>query len=108
MNAIRNVSESHVAGLRDEAQRLVDWREHVRAKPLLSFAVAAYLGYASMDKLAGGKKHVRRTRQTDAQEDANANVATTSLASGIMAFVGSMASMALREYALGKIRSLRS
>ena len=97
MNSIRNASESHVADLHQEAHRLVDWREHGRARPLLAVAAAATIGYSVM--------HKSRARKGINSESHNAAVATAGVSTGVMALVGSLASSAIRQYAMHKFRS---
>ncbi len=87
MNAIRNSSERHVVRMHAEAERLVDWREHVRAQPLLAVAVASAAGFLLMYR-----KGPRRsaTIQTATRQEENADATRTTLASGAMAFAGTM------------------
>lgn len=113
MNSIRNVSEAHVAELHQQVQRLGDWREYVRAQPLVSLAAGAAIGYMVTSKFSGGGKKERRQASRpasrssqEAQEQTATTAATAGITSGIMAFVGSLASAAVRQYALQKLRGL--
>jgi len=110
MNAIRNVSEAHVADLHQQAQRLGDWREYVRAQPLVSVTAVACVGFILIRKLRGANTYASRARPGEAA-DANPDqvgvtAATVGVSSGLMAFVGSLASAAAREYLLQKLRGL--
>ena len=101
MNAIRNASERHVAQMHLEAERLVDWREHVRAQPLpaLAIAVAAgfWLFYRKPPALATPRPATPSSaKKLDAQQQDF--VARTTFASGAMAFVGTMAGNLLKQY----------
>jgi spore maturation protein SpmA len=115
MNAIRNASEAHVADLHDEAQRLVDWREYVRAQPVASVATVAAIGFVVMNRMSSSNRcPVVPTSaiESPAVQQATANrsatdgvqpaIATT-VGSGMMAFLGSLASAAVKQYALRKL-----
>lgn len=106
MNAIRNVSERHVAALHREAQRLVDWREHVRSAPIIAVTAASVVGYLAVSSVVGNKPS-RTTVNTAAQSDGDAlsQTAKTSIGAGVMAFVGSLASLAVKQYATNYIRN---
>ena len=45
MRSVRMSGHDHVVELQGEAKRLVDWKEYVRAKPILSVAVASLVGF---------------------------------------------------------------
>lgn len=45
MRLVRLSSKDHVIDLQGEAKRLVDWKEYVRAKPILAVAGASLLGF---------------------------------------------------------------
>lgn len=105
MNAIRNASERHVSQMHLEAERLVDWREHVRAQPLpaLAIAVAAgfWLFYRKPPTLATPRPPTSSPSSSSAEkQDAQQQefVARTTFASGAMAFVGTMAGNLLKQY----------
>jgi hypothetical protein len=110
MNAIRNVSEAHVADLHQQAQRLGDWREYVRAQPVLSVAVAACVGFVLIRNVRGVKtctSHTPRGTDRDAKPDeVNMTAAKLGVSSGLMAFAGSLASAAARQYLMQKLRGL--
>ncbi|MCA9157908.1 MAG: hypothetical protein KDA72_06245 [Planctomycetales bacterium] len=95
MNAIRNSSQRHVERMQVEAGRLVDWREHVRAQPLLAVAVASAAGFLLV---------FRRTtpapstpQQLASKQVESGEAARTSLASGAMAFAGTMLGNLLKQ-----------
>ena len=46
MRLVRTAGHDHADELHGEAKRLVDWTEYVRAKPLVSIAVASVLGFS--------------------------------------------------------------
>ena len=93
MNEIRNSSERHVVRMHAEAERLVDWREHVRSHPLMAVGVAAAAGFFM----------VYRSRGT-AETKVNEAATRSSIASGAMAFVGTMAGNMLKQYAANYVK----
>ncbi len=106
MNAIRNASERHVVRMHAEAERLVDWREHVRSQPLLAVGVATaagfFLMYRSRSKTAPQPSPQAAAPKSDtAQETAT----RSSIASGTMAFVGTMAGNMLKQYATNYVKT---
>lgn len=46
MRAVRASGHDHAGALHGEAKRLVDWKEYVRSKPLVSIAVASLVGFS--------------------------------------------------------------
>ena len=46
MQSVRACGYYHAEVLHGEAKRLVDWKEYVRAKPLMSIAVASLVGFS--------------------------------------------------------------
>lgn len=112
MNAIRNSSERHVVRMHAEAERLVDWREHVRSQPLVAVGVAAAAGFFLMYRTRGSnapavRKQFASQEASGASREANRadeTVARSSLASGAMAFVGTMAGNMLKQYAANYIK----
>ncbi len=112
MNAIRNSSERHVVRMHAEAERLVDWREHVRSQPLVAVGVAAAAGFFLVYRARGSspppvqKKHASQQANGASREAnrADETVARSSLASGAMAFVGTMAGNMVKQYAANYIK----
>lgn len=115
MNAIRNASERHVEQLHHEVERLKDWREHVKSRPVLAVGAAAVVGFWLVSKLGGssnsGKHRVSRrgrgpTKSVTEEERAE-NIATkASMTAGAMGLVGSLASSAIRMAATHYVKSL--
>jgi hypothetical protein len=97
MNRIRNTSDRHVVSLHEEAQRMLDWREHIKARPLVAVAVVAAGGFLLMHRRSPKCPEVV---VHESQREGNRKVAKASIASGAMALVGSLASQALRQYAM--------
>ena len=98
MRYVRSAGQSHASELQGEAKRLVDWKEYVLAKPIVSIAAASVLGFAI----------VRSTMRaisspTPSSDDARIRPATESsvvsnVASGAMALGTSIASSAIKSY----------
>lgn len=51
MRLVRMSGKDHAIDLQVEAKRLVDWKEYVRAKPILSIASASLLGFGLVRSL---------------------------------------------------------
>lgn len=104
MNAIRNSSERHVVRMHAEAERLVDWREHVRSHPLASVGIAAAAGFFLMYRSRGSSAPQVQTTASRKTDKADEAAARTSIASGAMAFVGTMAGNMLKQYAANYVK----
>lgn len=105
MNAIRNSSERHVVRMHAEAERLVDWREHVRSHPLAAVGIAAAAGFFLVYRPRGSSAPQVHTKTTSRKTDkADETAARTSIASGAMAFVGTMAGNMLKQYAANYVK----
>ncbi len=100
MQRIRSASEVHVALMHREAARVVDWREHVRAKPLVAVTVATLVGFTLVKSAMNTKQPRGETRRGDRPDSAPAAVR-----SGVLSFVGAMAANMAKNYVSGYIRS---
>jgi hypothetical protein len=54
MRELRFAGLKDVSQLHDQAERVTDWREHVRAQPVLSAIAASLVGFTVMRTLSGG------------------------------------------------------
>jgi len=52
MQSLRASGYVHVVELQEDAKRLVDWKEYVRSKPILSVAAASLVGFLLMKQTA--------------------------------------------------------
>tara|TARA_R110002095_G_scaffold196511_1_gene175409 strand:- start:2 stop:376 length:375 start_codon:yes stop_codon:yes gene_type:complete len=104
MNAIRNEGEVHVSELHDEADRLTDWREYVRANPLASFAIASAVGYSVVSSVSGRGSASKVSRKPSSEAVPADTVASMGITSGLMALAGSLASTAVRQYLTHKVK----
>lgn len=108
MRAIRNSSERHVEHMHLEAERLTDWREHVRSQPILALAAATTLGFLAVQSTtrSDGRPATNGKTSQPATDSAGGRAATrATLASGMMAFAGTMASNLLKQYVSGYVRN---
>lgn len=111
MNQIRNDSEQDVVRLHQQARRMVNWREYVRSRPVVAVGVTMVAGYVLLHR--SSRKRSKRSRHSDQPRvveqpqvvDSKAKVARTSIASGAMALLGSLASQGIKYYALKQLRS---
>ena len=99
MNRIRNVSEIHVADMHHEAGRLVDWREHVRSRPLVSVAAAVMVGFSLIHRSRSSNTHTDRKLDAGGSTPVQASVAT-----GVMSFAGALVSSMVKNYVLNYVR----
>ena len=100
MDNIRSANKTHVADLQLEAGRLVDWREHVRAKPLVSVAVAALVGFSIVN--ARSKSEARPIQSSDNRKS---TIKHASVASNALSIAGSMAGNMIRNYVTNYVRN---
>ncbi len=45
MEAVRRYGRFHAIELREDAKKVIDWREHVRSKPLIAASLASTAGF---------------------------------------------------------------
>ncbi len=102
MHALRSTGDRDVQRLQDQMDRVTDWREHVRARPALSAAVAAVVGFTVVRAV-----FAQPSRKNAAAAPALATVASTAAANpqekrsatrSALAFAGGMASTFLRQW----------
>lgn len=98
MHALRSSGRSHAVELQGEAQRLVDWKEYVLTKPLVSVAAASVLGFAIV------RSTMRAFTLPQARSSAVLSVPSTdrslksSFAGGVISLGTSIASSAIKSY----------
>ncbi len=96
MNAIRNGSEVHIAGLRRDAGRATDIREYVKSQPLLTAGAAACVGFSVVSSLVG--KSESRSGNDDSSETSSETRKAT-VVSGLTALAGAAATAAFKRWA---------
>lgn len=89
MHALRSTGDRDVRQLQNEMERVVDWREHVRARPVLSAVAAAVVGFTVV-------RAVFATRPSPAPLVRAQS--TRSATGSALAFVGGMASTLARQW----------
>ncbi len=102
MHALRSTGDRDVQRLQDQMDRVTDWREHVRARPALSAAVAAVVGFTVVRAVLAQPSR-QTTSSTPASAAPAANSATNvqekrSATRSVLAFAGGMASTFLRQW----------
>ncbi|HUP78975.1 MAG TPA: hypothetical protein VM260_10500 [Pirellula sp.] len=101
MQKVRASGYNHAGELHGEAKRLVDWKEYVRSKPLLSVAVASLVGFSLVRSAVGTNSHATHARASSNNSLENLNSSQSSQSSwksGAMGFVSNLASIALKHY----------
>jgi hypothetical protein len=99
MHRVRHRLDDEVAGLRDNAQRLMDWKYYVRRHPWLTLGAAAVAGYLAIPKPANGATKVyldaetarRLVEQPERVVFESAPPPVSTAATGVLASVGTMA-----------------
>ena len=98
MRSVRASGYEHAGELQGEAMRLVDWKEYVRAKPLVSIAAASLVGFTlvrgTIGTLTGAIEPVSAATRPPS---ANRSMKST-LASGALTLATSIASSAIKNY----------
>lgn len=105
MNALRSTGDRDVRQLQHEIERVVDWREHVRARPAAAAVTAAVVGFAVVRAgFAQRPQSPTATQTGPTQTGPQLAGSTTSAAakksatSSALAFVGGMASTLARQW----------
>jgi len=89
MHALRSTGDRDVRQLQNEMERVVDWREHVRARPVLSVAAAAIVGFTVVRAVFATRPAA--VPRSTAQENRSAS-------GSALAFVGGIASTMARRW----------
>lgn len=98
MQAVRASGYDHAGELHGEARRLVDWKEYVRSKPIMSVAVASVIGFSMIRSTLGMSSQTNPlpSRNTNVLE--NSTSSQSSWKSGAIALVSNVATTALKHY----------
>ena len=108
MGSVRSAGFSHVNDLQREAKRLVDWKEYVLTKPLVSVALSSLLGFvitrSTMRAAIEPKPQI-----LDAKSSSASIVSRNStFAGGVANFATSLATSAIKSYATRFLQSIIS
>lgn len=89
MHALRTTGDRDVRQLQNEMERVTDWREHVRARPVLSAAAAATVGFTVIRAIFASRPAPAPLTTAQAKRSATGSA---------LAFVGGMASTLARQW----------
>ncbi len=100
MRAVRASGHDHAGALHGEAKRLVDWKEYVRSKPLISIAVATLVGFSVMRSTFGASSPSTTTSPSTGFQPlvtpSSSNHATWK--SSVISMATNLATTALKNY----------
>ena len=98
MESVRASGYDHAGELHCEAKRLVDWKEYVRSKPLMSVAVASVIGFSLVRSTLGISSQTNQlpSRNMNVQESPTSSQSTWR--SGAIALVSNVATTAIKHY----------
>lgn len=108
MHAVRSAGHSHVDELQDEAKRLIDWKEYVLTKPLVSVVAASLMGFLIARSTSKAVLEIK-PRRTDADSVLNSKASgTPTLAGGFVNLATSIASSAVKSYVAKSLQRIIS
>ncbi len=98
MRSVRSSGVDYAGKLHGEAMRLVDWKEYVRAKPLVSIAAASLMGFTIMRGTMRASHGSALFVSSAKQPLFAARTMKSNFASGVLAIATSIASSAMKNY----------
>ena len=98
MHALRSSGRSHAVELQGEAQRLVDWKEYVLTKPLVSVAAASVLGFAFVRSTMRALTLPKPTGSAVFSDPPTDRSPKSNFAGGVISLGTSIASSAIKSY----------
>ncbi len=98
MQSVRASGHYHAGELHGEANRLVDWKEYVRSKPLMSIAVASLVGFSVVRSTLGTNSPANIPLPGRTTDFGNTKPNQASWKSGAIALVANVASTAIKHY----------
>ena len=101
MQMVRASGYNHAGELHGEAMRLVDWKEYVRSKPLMSIAIASLVGFSIVRITFGSKAQTMpepQSRNTVPEKSRSSESSQSSWKNGAITLVTSVASTAAKNY----------
>ncbi len=108
MQRVRASGYSHAGELQGEAKRLVDWKEYVRSKPLMSIAVASLVGFSFVRSALGANSQVVPARASSHNALENSMSSQSSWKSGAITLVSNVALTAVKQYLSSLLQSRRT
>ncbi len=102
MRELRSTGQSDVIQLHAQAERVTDWREHVRAKPLVTAVSSTVVGYMVARALAGAPVISTANNRTTIQPvggSSSVQVAKqASMSAGLLSLAGGIALSVGRQW----------
>lgn len=98
MEELRSMGRRDVKRMFHEVERVADWREHVRSRPLMSTLAAVAVGYIMVKSVTS-----RPAKTYPEQKAPPINASTfqrTSASSGLLALMGGVATNVARQWAM--------
>ena len=108
MQSVRASGHYHAGELHGEANRLVDWKEYVRSKPLMSIAVASLVGFSIVRSTLGTNSSANNPPPGSPAVFENAKSSQSSWKSGAIALVANVASTAIKHYFASLLQSRKT
>ncbi len=108
MKIVRATGYDHAGELHVEAKRLVDWKEYVRAKPLMSVAVASLVGFSIVRVTLGTSSRAIGSTDSSIPSLERSISRQSSWTSGAMALVTNVASTAIKHYIVSLLQTRRT
>lgn len=108
MQSVRASGHYHAGELHGEANRLVDWKEYVRSKPLMSIAVASLVGFSIVRSTLGTNSSANVPPPGRPAVFENAKSSQSSWKSGAIALVANVASTAIKHYFASLLQSRKT
>ncbi len=98
MRSVRRSGYDHVVELQGEAKRLADWKEYVRAKPILSIAAASLVGFGLVRNAFSVVSKTPPSMLSDALPRDNTRSIRSTIYSSVATLVTSTVSNAVKTY----------
>jgi hypothetical protein len=98
MQSLRSSGRSHACELQGEAHRLVDWKEYVLTKPLVSLTVASVLGFAFVRSSMRAITKPLSKNPPISSDSTTDSSAKSSFVGGVVSLSTSIASSAIKSY----------
>ena len=98
MRLVRTSGKDHAIDLQGEAKRLLDWKEYVRAKPILSVVSATLLGFGVVRQLIFASSKPSTTPSTIQSLKLEPSPLKTTLSSSIAKLASTIVTNAVKTY----------
>jgi hypothetical protein len=98
MRLVRRSGKDHAIDLQGEAKRLVDWKEYVKAKPILSVACASLLGFGLVRNLMLAASKPSPSSSTKQSTRSDPSPFKTTLSSSVANLASTIVTNAVKTY----------